>query len=670
MKVLKRTIVILALAALMPGIFPSGVFAASQVSLTVTNNLYVVQGGSSYVDIDAVAPDDLSYKLVLTAPEGSEIKIINGSSGVLTGRARVTLQYSVAGNADSGYRTLTLRAVNPNDESEVYCKYNVYVNVVRNIDGFSSLSKIVFDVNYSITGSDSLIGGQMNNLKLSIFNRATVRVSNARVKIDLPSGLTIQTGSDVRNLGSFIYGETYIVDYPVTISDNLESGSYPISVTVSGTTVEDQVAIELASTETVYIPVSGKGAPAGDASVPVLIVDSFDAGEIKAGEEFTLKLGLKNIGTKEIKSVKLSVSDPSGRLYPAKTNNIYISSVATEEISQQSIVMKAGSDAVGANIPLNVYMSYTDANGNVLENNDAITISVPGGSQLADGSVVNPILMVTDYSYGGENVLAGSDFPLTITVTNTSGKPLRNIKLTVMDGSGAVIPEKGSSSAFVSNIGAGGSASKTFYMTVANSVLPGINNMSISMTYEDYDGGSFSASDSISVPIAQKDRLVIDDILDPGYLSAGMEGYITVNYYNMGQTVLNNLRISVEGENFMLQGAASTYVGNMSSGRSDYYNFVIYPNEEGISSGTVTFTYEDGAGNEQSIVKEFNFAIAPQFFPGDNDMMPMPIEPEAPGLPPWAKWVAIGAGVIIIIVAYRVIKKRKKAKAEALDLDE
>lgn len=671
MKALKKTITILALAALLVGILPAGVFAADKVSLTVTNNLYVVQGASSYVDIEAAAPDDVSYKLVLTAPEGSEIRITNGSSGVLKGNAKATLQYSVASNADSGYRTLTLRAVNPNDESDVYAKYNVYVNVVRNIDGFSSLSKIVFDVNYSVTGSDSLLGGQINNLKLSIFNRATVRISNARVKIDLPSGLSIQTGSDVRNIGSFTYGETYIVDYPITLSENIESGSYPISVTVSGTTVENNTAIELTSTETVYIPVSGKGAaPAGDSSVPLLIVDNFKAAEIKAGEEFTLDLGLKNVGTKEIKGVKVSISDPSGKLYPAKTNNIYISSVAAGELSKQSIAMKAGKDAAGANVSLNVYMNYRDASGNVLENSDAITISVPGGAQVVDGSVVNPILMVTDYNYGGENVLAGSDFQLTITVTNTSGKPLRNIKLTVADGSGTVIPEKGSSSAFISSIGAGGSATKTFYMTVANSAMAGINNMSVSMTYEDNDGGSFSASDSISVPIAQKDRLVVDDILDPGYLSVGMEGYINVNYYNMGQTVLHNLRISVEGENFTMQGNSSTYVGNMASGRSDYYNFVIYPGEEGTSSGTITFSYEDGAGNEQSVVKEFSFNIGPSYFP-EEPWDDVPVEPQpAGGLPSWWKWVAIGAGVVVIIVAYKVVKKRKKAKADALDLDE
>ena len=80
------------------------------------------------------------------------------------------------------------------------------------------------------------------------------------------------------------------------------------------------------------------------------------------------------------------------------------------------------------------------------------------------------------------------------------------------------------------------------------------------------------------------------------------------------------------------------------------------------------FTYENAQGEEQVIEKEFTLNIqpAPQYEdPGD-----MPVEPVKGPTPLWQK-ILIGAGVAAAAVAAIVLgKKHKKAKAEALELDE
>ncbi|MBR5981688.1 MAG: hypothetical protein IK035_06720, partial [Firmicutes bacterium] len=183
-------------------------------------------------------------------------------------------------------------------------------------------------------------------------------------------------------------------------------------------------------------------------------------------------------------------------------------------------------------------------------------------------------------------------------------------------------------------------------------------------------GGTYSSADTITVPVTQEDRLVIDDILDPGWLMAGEQGYMQIKYYNMGKTTLNNLRISVSGD-FTVDGDSSQYVGNMANGRSDYFSFNFYPNQEGEMHGKAVFTYENAQGDEQSIEKEFTFNIQPA--PVWEDPGEMPIEPEKPGLgslPIWGKALVAAAAVVAGIFGIKAARKHKKAKAEALELDE
>ena len=148
-------------------------------------------------------------------------------------------------------------------------------------------------------------------------------------------------------------------------------------------------------------------------------------------------------------------------------------------------------------------------------------------------------------------------------------------------------------------------------------------------------------------------------------------GYAQIKYYNMGKTTLNNLRIAVSGD-FTIDGDSSQYVGNMANGRSDSFSFNFIPNGEGDMNGKAVFTYENAQGEEQVIEKEFTFNIqpAPEFNPEDMDF---PVEEEKHGfaaLPIWGKGLVALGVLLAVILAIKGIKKHKKAKAEALTLDE
>ena len=675
MRSLKKIFAILMLAVLLAGMVPDFAYAAKNdpVKFTVSSTLFVMQGTSSYVNVEAAAADDVSYKLTLTCDDKG-IVMDNGKSGILSGNAKQTFPFTVNRKAESGYKTLVLRAVDPDDATKILGEQNVYVDVVENINSFSSQGKAAFDVSYSIQGSDTLSTGQ-NFVKLTLFNRGNTLIRNARVEISMPEGMTIQSGPASRNLGSFSIGDTKSVDYPILVDSSMYSGSYPITVKHTGENAgEDKSAVEA-----IYVPLSGKEKDQEeekkDESVPLLVVDSFDYGStsvMKRDQEFTLKLTFLNTGTKDITKAVINVLDPSGAIVPTETSIIKFDTIKAGEKTNGSVVLRTVKDTDVTSTTLSVDMNYYYEPDHLQHQaNYPISLSIekkPEEEEDKKNGVANPILMVTNYDLGGNKaVLAGKDFPLSLTLTNTSAKTLCNIKVTVQDSTGSVLPAEGSNSFFIRSIAPGASYGKLLPMTVGNDVTAGNSTIAVNMSYEDLDAHTFTSSDTITVPVTQEDRLVIDDILDPGWLMAGEQGYLQIKYYNMGKTTLNNLRIAVSGD-FTIDGDSSQYVGNMANGRSDYFSFNFFPNEEGECKGKAVFTYENAQGEEQAIEKEFTLNIqpAPQYEdPGD-----MPIEPVKGPTPLWQK-ILIGAGVAAAAVAAIVLgKKHKKAKAEALELDE
>ena len=678
MKSIRKVIALFVLAVMLTGMVPGFVYAAKNdtVKLTVSSTLFVMQGASSYVNVEAAAPADVDYKLTLEC-EDKTITVDNGKSGILSGNAKQTFSYTVNRKAETGYRTLVLKAVDPNDASKILGSQDIYVDVVENADTFSSLGEASINVSYSISGSDSLTAGQTNFVKLSLFNRGSTVINNAKVEIAMPDGFTIQSGPLSRNVGTFGIGETVTVDYPILVDSEMYTGSYPISVKVSG--VRAGEAKE--ATEAIYIPLIGKEKEKQeekDESIPLLIVDSFDYGGgsvMKRDATFTLKLTFLNTGTKDISKAVINVLDPSGAIVPTDTSIIKFDTIKAGEKAVGSVALRTVKDTDVTQTTLNVDMNYYYEPDHLQhQSNYPISLSIekkPEEEEKKHSGVTNPILMVTDYGIGSDKyVMAGKDFPLSLTITNTSAKTLRNIKVTVQDSSGAILPSQGSSSFFINSIGPGVSYGKLLPMTVNNDIAAGNCTIAVNMSYEDLDGGTYSSADTITVPVTQEDRLVIDDILDPGWLMAGEQGYMQIKYYNMGKTTLNNLRISVSGD-FTVDGDSSQYVGNMANGRSDYFSFNFYPNQEGEMHGKAVFTYENAQGDEQTIEKEFTFNIQPA--PVWEDPGEMPIEPEKPGLgslPIWGKALIAAAAVVAAIFGIKAARKHKKAKAEALELDE
>lgn len=273
--------------------------------------------------------------------------------------------------------------------------------------------------------------------------------------------------------------------------------------------------------------------------------------------------------------------------------------------------------------------------------------------------------MVSDYSFGGSFVQAGDEFRLDLGLNNTSSNHnLQNIKVTLDSADGTFIPVSSSNSFYIDQISRNGYASHSLYLNVKPDAEQKTTSVNINMSYEDTSGNAYTASDVISIPVMQETRLVVDDIIAPPELFVGMQNGINVEFYNMGKTMLNNLRVSSEGD-FDTMESNSYYVGNMESGRSDSYNFSFIPRNTGSMAGKLVFSYEDASGDQQILEKEFSFEIVDM--PVWNEE-PMPID-ENMGGGQSIPWVLILIIIAVVCAGVIILLKRRRKKKMDLEME-
>lgn len=283
-------------------------------------------------------------------------------------------------------------------------------------------------------------------------------------------------------------------------------------------------------------------------------------------------------------------------------------------------------------------------------------------------SIKTPLLMVSNYSYGGSYVQAGDEFRLDLGLQNTSSAhTLRNIKVTLDSPDGTFIPVRSSNSFFIDQVDKNGTVNQSMYLSVKPDAEQKTTSINVSMSYEDTEGNAFTATDVISIPVMQDTRLIVDDIITQPELYVGMPNGVSVDFYNMGRTKLHNLRINAEGD-FDTMESNSYYVGNMEPGTTDSYDFSFIPRETGTMSGKIIFTYEDASGHQQVYEKEFQFQIMDMPVWNEEPWPPEEMPTEGGSIP----WLPIGIGTAVVIAAaiFFIRRHRKKKINEEMEINE
>ena len=287
---------------------------------------------------------------------------------------------------------------------------------------------------------------------------------------------------------------------------------------------------------------------------------------------------------------------------------------------------------------------------------------------------VKPKIVVDQYSYGDEPIVAGSEFAVDINFRNTSGEiPVEGVTMTLTTSEGLEI-KAASNTVYLKSLGAGQSMSHTIALRTLPSVAAGSVKLDIKFSFQyvnKKERPEGESSESISIPITQIDRFAADPITDYSqYLTMGEEGYLSVPIINRGNAVTKNISASVRADGEFI--APASHFGNLESGKNGTVDVSITINQPGEFQGDVVIQYEDENMQQKELTVPFSIMVNEPY------VEPPPIDPEQwEGMqqePAWHQWFRIGlcalGGLLMAVPLALYIIKRVKAKgSEEIDED-
>lgn len=411
-----------------------------------------------------------------------------------------------------------------------------------------------------------------------------------------------------------------------------------------------------------------------------------------AGEKMTVSFYLENVGTMEVKNVKVSANGLSSSNFEPVNSNPYqhVASIPAGGKKKVEIPLKVGKEISEGLNTLNIQYTYETGGATRSETETIYILDV----QNTSGSTVSrPKLMISNFYTDVEEVKAGNVFDFTFDILNTNDSiAAKNIKVTVSGSSNTFSVTSGGNSFFVNQIKPQETASITINLKASAAATTGAYPIQIKMEYE-YEGMVATATYSGEV-VEEEILLQVKENLRPSvenvYVGSWDTPYVnqptvmSFEFYNMGKSTLNNTYVTVEGDFMLSNGSNSYYIGNISAGMPEYIEFDVVPLVEGNAVGKMIIHMEDSNGDEVTMEKEFTAYVMGDMMWSDPGMMDpgymdpgymdpgmdMPVSGDTAKEPILSIWWFLGiqAAILAIVIpttrAVRLAVYRRKIKME------
>lgn len=347
--------------------------------------------------------------------------------------------------------------------------------------------------------------------------------------------------------------------------------------------------------------------------------------------------------------------------------------LAGELIVSINAAKKATSDGVGYSASVDCYY-HEAASATALKTSAALKI-IKTSPRVSSGSgevaaVSKPKLIIESYSLSSARVFAGEAFTLTLIIRNTSeSRDVENLTVTVEDSTNTVRPgNNGSNTFYIGKIGDGDSHTQIINLVTEPSVEAGSYTLTVRFDYEAGNHVEYSGSETITIPVAQRIRVRLNDPTVYGdYHTVGdrISMFFTLN--NLGKASIYNCMVTVEGEGLAIE--ESYFGGNIGSGATMSADFDVTASVGGELTGEIVVTYEDVYGEAAEERLPFTVYVEEAFDPGFDE--PSIDDPSYPSdVPtgssfPWI-WVIVGAAAVGAAVLVIVLVGRKKRRQKEL----
>lgn len=293
-------------------------------------------------------------------------------------------------------------------------------------------------------------------------------------------------------------------------------------------------------------------------------------------------------------------------------------------------------------------------------------------------TAAQPYVIISSYSYGKGDLVAGETRNITMTFRNTSKTMAVENMMVTMTLPDAMMLTSSSNSFYIESLAAEGTITKTVNVTVKPTAAAQSHSMTVDFTYDYLDNGvrrNAKTTESISMPVLQVDRFTVTGIDLPQEIFMGEENNLSVNFVNKSRTDIYNLSAKLNCEGLSNNGEEQ-YLGNLASGTTSSADFYITGNEKGELVGEVIITYEDTNMNQRTVSVPFTTKVVSYEDVWGPQGPVGPQNPDDPGMDPGMEepagfpWFWVIGGVVVVAAGVFVYLKLRKNKKESVEEDE
>lgn len=513
-------------------------------------------------------------------------------------------------------------------------------------------------------GDNPLIAGDNKAVSAIIRNTGDLEAKDVKVYLKglSPNGFTLLKSPDVKQLPDVGANKVVQVDYNLIPSLSMETGNYDLTLKID---YKDSKNNPYSEEVTFFLPVKGL-----DTNLSNLVIKNIYVPdkEMNIEENFKISFDVINESGIEAEDVKVSLNMEKDIICKS-LNIISLGRLAKDQIKSVEFELFPTGEAITKNYPIQINVDFESGIGGKKVKNSMsryVGVFVKGGT----GSST-PKIIVDRYNIEPSTIKAGDSFQLTMSLLNTSSvNTVSNIKVSMVSDDGVFNPVDSSNTIYIESIRPKENVQKIFTLMPKRDAEHKTYGIAVNIDYEDEKGNQLGSKDIISVPVIQQVKLVLGDLMLPPEVYLGQPFPVSIEFFNMGKTILYNLMIKTEG-NFTTQNS-NYYVGNFEAGKTDSYDVGIIPNEEGTLKGSIIFSFENAVGETFDVVKEF-----------EANAIAMPMEPmpehgfeENMGegndgkFKKLVKNPYIIGGFVTLVIGAIVIVKKKHKKNKEMWLDE
>ena len=589
----------------------------------------------------------------------------------------VTLLVDVDKMAASGTYPITLKyTCNNTDGVRSESTDTLYIRLKN------AMTASNFKIENFVMEPDVMSVGGSSTVHAAIVNRGALDMYNVLVTVEGTDAAGVSvSGVNAQNFDRIFSGTTQDFQFNLVSNGDMEEGNYPLTFKVQ---YSDDTGKASEYTQQFFVNVGGSSS----GKKPELEIRNMvePQGEFGVNQNFDITFDLVNTGEAAAENIKItSTAVGEGAVVPKSSSIQTIKELAPGATEHLTFTYAATSQSRSQNYSIGFTVEYDEGGKEPVTFSQYAGANVTnpeGDAEDGDEKTSKPKIIVSKYESDPLIVMAGQEFDLTMTFMNThSVKTAQNIKMfltlseeTQADDqkSGNVFtPVDSSNTFYFDSIAPKSTVDKQMRLFVVPDAQSKTYTLTVNFEYEDSEGNEYTATELLGINVKQQAELGLGDIYIPESMEAGMPVSLSFDLYNTGKVTLSNLMVTIEGDVQAQQ--KSTYLGNLETGNSQYYDGSFTFLTPGTSTVNILVSYDDPSGEHYEVPHEFTVNVMEPVIPEDmgmDGMDPSMMEDTNGGMSTSQKIaIVVGIVVVVIIIIVVVVVKKRKARSEAAFLE-